>query len=350
MRDIVVLGASAGGVEALTDLVSTLAPDLPASVFVVLHTAPHSPGYLAEILSRAGPLRAIYARDNEEFERGGIYVAPPDLHLLLEPPQCMRLIRGARENRTRPAVDPLFRSAALGFGARVIGAVLSGNLDDGTAGLLGIKMCGGLTLIQDPQQALVYSMPESARRTVQIDHCKSAKELGVLISELTRAQAPAAPKGDATMRRNLGLELKLMQGGNGEELVQLGDPSLFTCPECHGMLVRLRDKQQVRFRCHTGHAYSADALLAAMTQANEEAFWNNIRTLQETAMLMKHLAEHWSVLDASVARDFSSRADAMQEKAAAVRRLAKDSEAFSKDKVEQELGGASHKSDGGGVG
>lgn len=186
-RDIVVIGASAGGIAALSAIVRRWPRDLPASVFVVIHTAPESPGYIADILTGLGSLSARYATDGEHFAPGVIYLAPADYHLLIEPPRTVRVLRGPRENNARPAIDPLFRSAALGFGRRVIGVVLSGGLDDGTAGLSGIKMCGGTTVIQDPDDAEVSSMPRSAERNVSIDHCAPAGALGPLLEELVTA-------------------------------------------------------------------------------------------------------------------------------------------------------------------
>src|SRR3954468_9683955 len=183
-HDIVVIGASAGGIEALSNIVKNLPPTLAASIFVVVHISPDSPGYLPEILANRGPLPASNAKDGEKFARGHIYVAPPDHHLLVEANGTMRTSRGPRENRSRPAVDPLFRSAALAFGPRVVGVVLSGGLDDGTAGLRAIKMCGGVSIVQDPSDSLADSMPLTALRNVTIDYCKPSDELGQLLASI----------------------------------------------------------------------------------------------------------------------------------------------------------------------
>jgi two-component system chemotaxis response regulator CheB len=192
-RDIVVVGASAGGIEVIAAILRDLPADFPASMFIVVHIAPQSPGYLAEILDRAGPLPVANARNGEAFARGRVYLAPPDRHLMLEPTGCTRVARGPRENRARPAIDPLFRSAAHAFGQRVIGVVLSGGLDDGSAGLRSINMCGGTTVVQEPLDATVTSMPMHALRSSAVDHCRPAARLGSLINRLVRARAPDRP-------------------------------------------------------------------------------------------------------------------------------------------------------------
>ena len=332
-RDIVVIGGSAGSIESLRTIIPSFPPDLPASVFIVIHTAPQSPGYLAEILSRMGPLRARYAKEGETSSRGTIYLAPPDHHLILESPNIMRVIRGPRENRTRPAVDPLFRSAALAFGPRVIGVVLSGGLDDGTAGLRGIKMCGGTTVVQDPADALVSSMPRSALLNVSIDHCVSARELGPLIETLSRTPAVEEAMGDNEMKGKLRLEVDMAKGHGGIEVTTLGEPSIFTCPECHGTLLKLRGEHPLRFRCHTGHAFSADSLLADLSEATEEAIWNTIRSIQESSMLMTHLAEHWRSIDAEMSEELLRRAQKAQARVEQVRKIASDHEAVSEEKL-----------------
>src|SRR3954470_2925577 len=182
-HDIIVIGASAGGVETLKALVRGLPAELPAAVFVVLHVAPGGPGYLPQILAKAGPLPASFPEDGEAIANGRIYVAPPDHHLLLEPGR-VRVVRGPKENRHRPAADPLFRSAAWAYGPRVIGVVLSGTLDDGAAGLWAIKSCGGVAIVQDPEDALFDEMPASALASVDADHVAPLEELPLILAEL----------------------------------------------------------------------------------------------------------------------------------------------------------------------
>jgi two-component system, chemotaxis family, protein-glutamate methylesterase/glutaminase len=318
-RDVVVIGASAGGVEALKRLVNGLPPHFPATIFAVLHVAPHSPGYLPEILARAGPLPATHAQDNERFERGRIYVAPPDHHLVVESPGRIRLTRGPRENRSRPAIDPLFRSAALAFGRRVIGVLLSGHLNDGTAGLRAVKIFGGIAIVQSPADAEAPSMPASALRHVQIDHCLPLSEIPSTLARLTRETI--ATSEDAERSRmskeleievNIAREVKARDAGVGE----LGEPSIFTCPECHGTLLQLRDQHPLRFRCHTGHAFTADSLLADLSENIESSIWSSIRSIEESAMLLRHMAEHLEELaQGDLVKQFLRRAADAQRRA-----------------------------------
>src|SRR5262249_31628360 len=212
---------------------------------------------------------------------GCVYIAPPDHHLMLETNGRMRVTRGPKENRARPAVDPLFRSAALAFGSRVIGVVLSGGLDDGTAGLRGIKMCGGIAIVQDPADAQVDSMPGPALVHGSVDYSRPAREIGPLVAELmSRETRQIVPEAD--MRKQLEIEVDIAKGSHRSiAVMQLGEPSMLTCPECHGTLLQIRGEKPWRFRCHTGHAFSADSLLSELTDVTEQAIWNAVRSIQE---------------------------------------------------------------------
>lgn len=333
-RDIVVVGGSAGSIDALLNFLPALPEHFQAAIFVVIHTGPESPGYLAGILTRAGRLPARYARDGEKFEKGIIYLASPDHHLLLSPGERAQVVRGPRENRTRPAVDPLFRSAALAYGARVIGVVLSGGLDDGTAGLRGIKMCGGTTVVQDPADALATSMPSSALRNASVDYCKPSAELAALIVQLTQGDAPEPTRLENNMKKLMEIEVEAAKGKGGQGIIDHADPSLFTCPECHGALLRVRGESPLRYRCHTGHAFTADSLLAAASEATEEAVWNAVRSIQETSMLMSHLADHWRQSDPEMADEFVRRAKEAQDRADNIRGVASESAALSEEQVQ----------------
>jgi two-component system, chemotaxis family, protein-glutamate methylesterase/glutaminase len=290
-HDIIVIGASAGGVEALQTLVGGLPPALPAAVFVVLHRAPEGPSFLAHILARAGALPAVDGVDGEAISPGRIYVAPPDRHLMVER-GYVRVTRGPKENRFRPAVDALFRSAAYSYGPRVIGVILTGALDDGTAGLWAVKDRGGVAVVQEPRDALHASMPESALRYVRVDACvplaKIAPTLVGFVGE------PASAEGDYPVSKKLAIETRMARDEYAldAELLVVGELSPYTCPECHGSLVQLRDGGITRFRCHTGHAYSMDSLLAEVSGSLETSLWNTLRTLQESTRLLRHLAHH----------------------------------------------------------
>ncbi len=285
---LVVIGASSGGIEAVSALVRALPPDFGAALCVVIHTAPQSPGVLPRILDVAGPLQALHPRDGQRMEPGVIYVAPPDHHLLVEP-GVLRLSRGPRENRFRPAIDPLFRSAAQVYGPRAIGVVLSGNLDDGTAGLGTIKQLGGFAIVQDPEDALYPSMPASAMTHVAADLCLPADEIGGALVRLLELSVHATA---GEVARALEVEVMIAKGEDPIEvgIEELGTPSPYSCPDCQGVLREVSDGGRVRYRCHTGHAYSTLSLLAASDEGVEEALYKAIRALEEANMFLRHAA------------------------------------------------------------
>ena len=288
-RDLVVIGASAGGVEALRDVAGGLPADLPAAVLAVLHLPSGGTSALAEILDRAGPLPSTTARHGEVLEHGRLYVGPPDHHLLVHD-DWLALSRGPTENGHRPAVNALFRSAAVGQGARVIGVVLSGVLDDGAAGLGAIKSRGGLAVVQDPEDAAYRGMPEAALRAVEADQIVPARAIGELLTELVRLELPDGPATEPS--RLLHFENAVAQNTVPSEfdLSQLGRFAGLTCPDCHGALVALEPGQD-RFRCRVGHAWSADALLATADHRMQNALWMALRTLDEKASLARRMAE-----------------------------------------------------------
>jgi two-component system chemotaxis response regulator CheB len=292
-RDIIVLGASAGGVDALRELVKGFPPDLGASVFVVLHIPPYAPSALPRVLSEAGPLEAIHAKDGGSIVANRIYVAPPDKHIILEANRIV-VRRGPKENRFRPSIDALFRSAAYVYGPRAIGVVLSGVLDDGTSGLWSIKRLGGIAIVQDPDEALYPEMPRSAMEHVKIDHVARAAELGPLLARLVREAAPLDDHVDREELRRLGLEVEIAghDGAFEKGIMKWGEMAPFTCPECHGALVRLKEGSLLRFRCHTGHAFTPSTLLAGITETVEDTLWQAMRGVEEQAMLLEHVAEH----------------------------------------------------------
>jgi len=245
-RDIIVSGASAGGVQALQELARGLPHALPAAVFVVVHTSPTSPGILPQIIDRAGPLPCQHAGDGDEIRLGRIYVAPPDHHLLVKRGR-IRVTRGPKENGFRPAADPLFRTAARAFGPRVVGVVLSGGLDDGTEGLSLIKKLGGVALAQDPEEAPFPSMPASAVQNCDVDQVLRVGEMAAVLTQLALEHVPDG----AERHQHVGGDMSDTgaRGGNGEvvDVAEGGDASLqtrdmpgppsgFTCPECGGAL------------------------------------------------------------------------------------------------------------------
>src|SRR5262245_20674809 len=240
-KDIVVIGASAGGMEALQKLVSRLPADLPASLFVVWHLSPGLKSILPQVLNKSGPLRAVHPRDGDRIEKGHIYVAPNDHHMLLEK-GYVRITKGPKENRFRPAVDPLFRSAAYIYGPRVIGVVLTGGLDDGSAGLYTIKLRGGTAVVQEPADAVIRSMPLNALEHTEADYKVPAAGIGDLIARLVREEAPRMPTVARDEDEKTRLEVKIAEGANALEanVMRFGQLSPFTCPECSGVLTMIR--------------------------------------------------------------------------------------------------------------
>ncbi len=290
-HDIIVVGASAGGVEALIALVGNLPPKLPAALFVVLHMSANAPSYLAQILARAGPLPARTAEDGEAIRFGQICVARPDHHLLVAH-GVVRVARGPRENRSRPAVDPLFRTAALTYGPRVVGVILSGALNDGTAGLLAIKRRGGMALVQDPTTALFPGMPQSACAYVDVDYCLPTFELASKVVELAHASIDVR-KGVLPVPPEMELEAKIagLDSSVLEHSPSVGRLTSLTCPECHGPMWEIQDGSLLRFRCRVGHAYTAESMVEGQSESVENSLWMALNSLEESALLYTTLAD-----------------------------------------------------------
>lgn len=310
-HDIVVVGASAGGVTALAELVKSLPKDLTSSIFVVLHIPAYSPSNLPAILSRASLFNAVHPKDGEEIKPGQIYVAPPDHHILLEGTQVL-VKKGPEENRFRPSIDALFRSAAYVYGPRVIGIVLSGLLNDGTSGLWSVKRMGGLTIIQEPEDADYPSMPLNVLEYVKVDYTIPASQMGSLLDKLTREKASKKPKISKNEMDSLKMEVIISKQDNAFAMgiMNEGELTPFTCPECHGVLVRLLEGKFIRFRCHTGHAYTASSLLADLSKSVEETLWQAMRGLEETTLLLKQISEHFTKQGLEdAAAIFNSKAD-----------------------------------------
>ncbi len=321
-RDIIVVGASAGGVEALQELVRTLPTKFEGSMFVTVHFPEDGTSVLPRILSRVGHLPAVHATDGAPIVPGRIYVAQPNFHLLLSQ-RGMRVIRGPRENGNRPAIDPMFRSAATAFGPRVIGIVLTGNLDDGTAGLLAIKRHGGLAIVQDPQDALFSSMPQSAIDHVQVDRVVPLRLLSSTLADLMEVPTH---EGAPNMRDKRENELSAGDLNAIEQPEQHpGTVSPFSCPDCGGVLWELRDGAFVRFRCRVGHAWTSDALASKQSQVLDDALWTALRSLEENVSLSRQLAERNRERGLKrVADRFERHAVAMEARAEIIRRAVGD--------------------------
>jgi two-component system chemotaxis response regulator CheB len=320
-QKIIVIGASAGGVEALTKLVAGLPADLQAAIFVVLHISPEGTSVLPKILNRAGQLQALHPKHGQAIEQGRIYVAPPDFHLLVKP-GYIHLARGPHENRHRPAIDPLFRTAAQAYGPRVIGVVLSGVLDDGTAGLLAVKMRGGVAVVQDPDDAYFSSMPRNAIENVEVNYILPVSEIPPVLVELVRQ--PLSDEGVNPVSGEMEIETDMaeLEPGATHNHNRPGTPSAFACPECGGVLWEINDDNFLRFRCRVGHAYSSDSLLAEQSEALEDALWSALRALEESGTLADRMARRARENNQNlVAMRYEKRAKSVKQQAEIIRQV-----------------------------
>ena len=263
-RDIVVIGGSAGAIQAISVILQALPGDFPAATFVVVHTGQDAPAYLANIFAKVSRLPVQYATDREPIELGRVYVAAPNRHLLIKPGE-MRVILGPKENNFRPAVDPLFRTAATAYHGRVIGVVVSGSLDDGTHGLLQIKRAGGIAIVQSPDDALQRGMPESAIERVEVNHILPATEIGPMLTKLV--------SGNGSVSATVGQDEADVAEGLISSLRMNGvpAPAPFICPECKGSLWEVQDGDAFKYRCHVGHGFATDTLLALQAIEIEQA-------------------------------------------------------------------------------
>ncbi|PWT88068.1 MAG: chemotaxis protein CheB [Proteobacteria bacterium] len=290
-RDVLAIGTSAGGVEALRFLAGEFSRDFPASVVVTIHLSSQFRSELDAILTQAGPLPASFALDGERLERGRIYIAPAERHLIVESGR-LRLGSGPRENNARPALDPLFRSAALCCGPRTVGAVLTGALGDGAAGLSALKQCGGVTVVQDPSDAAFPEMPTTALARSRADHVVGLAGMPALFEKLARQPAGQA----VSVPRSLEYEVNIASGGRSSmhEMDRIGRRSILACPDCHGVMWEIDDGDLVRYRCHVGHAYSAEVMSLALDENLRRAFGSALRALDERIALARKLEEQAS--------------------------------------------------------
>lgn len=288
--NVVVIGASTGGIECLRQIVGKLPAEFPAAVLIVLHVGACK-SILPELLGAVSTLPLRHALDREPITPGLVLVAPPDHHLVVEDTH-LRVLRGAKENFARPAIDPLFRSAAISHRERVIGVILSGDLDDGTVGLQAVKAYGGTAIVQDPSDALAPSMPRSAMEYAAVDFClpvaRIAETLSKLVIQPTARDTKAIPAEPVLSEYRVNLNELLSM----EEMDNIGAPSGLTCPECHGGLWEITGAVPLRFRCHTGHAFTAASLNAEQERAVEEAIWSAVRALHEKEALLLRTAKN----------------------------------------------------------
>jgi len=319
-RNVIVIGASAGGVETLSTLVESLPPDLPAAVLVVVHIPSHTTSMLPAILQRRGRMPAVHPDDGTVLRDGVIYVAPPDRHMLVQRGH-VRLTRGPRENGHRPAADPLFRSAAGAYGTRVIGVVLSGNLDDGTAGLAAVQRHGGVTVVQDPADALYAGMPLSAINGLNVDHVVPLAALPALLSELVNAPLEGGP-WEEDPRDEMETEIAELEPAAMMADERPGVPSGYSCPDCHGVLFEIQEGEIVRFRCRVGHAYGTETLMAKQDGTVEGALWAAFQALKERAALARRMTARMEARGNDRSADsFRAQADDADRRAELIRRV-----------------------------
>jgi two-component system chemotaxis response regulator CheB len=306
---VFVIGASAGGVETIRELLRLLPQDFPAPILVVIHTSADSPGLLARVLQRDSRLLVVNAEDGQRVQASRVYVAPPNFHLLLQGDR-MRLMNGPVENRHRPAIDPFFRSAAKSLGPAAVGVILSGYLDDGCAGLFRIKTAGGTTIVQSPDDALVPDMPRNAIERVDPDYVVPVTELAPLMSRLAQTEVQF---------QALGEDYNMATDSTDENT---GSPSTQSCPECHGVLWETEEGGTIRFRCRVGHAFTADTMLEDQGVDVERALWAALRVLEENSELSARLAEKARMGGREHAeRRYSARAEESKYNATLLRQL-----------------------------
>lgn len=332
-QKIIVIGASTGGFEAFKTIVKDLPANFNAPIFIVWHMSPDVRGVLPQVLNRITTIYAAHAYDNELIRSNRIYIASPDHHLLVEEGR-VRVTHGPKENRFRPAIDPLFRSAAYAYGNRVIGVILSGALDDGTAGLWTVKQYGGITVVQNPNDAEVPSMPENAMREVKVDYVVPVSDVAGLLVKLSKEKSPANTQVMKDEKTKIEIQIAAEDNGLKLGVPELGELSPFSCPECHGVLSKLKDGALARYRCHTGHAYSVDTLLASISEKIEDEMYSTIRSIDEVIMLLNHIGDHYAGANHSkLAALYFKKAKEAEARASLVRKAVLSSEQFSKDSL-----------------
>lgn len=316
-RNIVVVGGSAGALTTLTGLLEKLPETLPAAIFVVLHRHPTSDSWLTELLARHTRW-PVKAPAHEPVEQQRIYVAQPDQHLLVKDGVVLSS-RGPRENQWRPAIDVLFRSAALTYTSRVVGVLLSGQLDDGTAGMTAINRCGGLTIVQDPATTTYSTMPEVAAANVRIDHCVAPEDLAPLLGRLVATRAPVVPDAPDDMRA----EVRISEGTHPVTTRQLTDepPTLLSCPECGGPLWT-RNSDETDFRCLVGHTFQLESFITGADAALDRTLWAAIRQFEQRSNMARLMAQQSrDRLQSARASLHDSRAEESEDHAQRLREL-----------------------------
>jgi two-component system chemotaxis response regulator CheB len=333
-HDIIVIGSSAGGIKALGAILGKLPADIDAAIFIVQHLGPNSPRVLPRILRDLCSLPTSHPADGDEFHTGSIYIAPPDYHLLIEDGRT-RVVRGPEENRFRPAIDALFRSAARNYGPRVLGVLLTGNLDDGTVGLQAIKKRGGLVIVQDPNEAEYPSMPKSAMKYAAIDHCLPLLEIAPMLLRLTPEPARSAEEyavPDAMEFESKIAEQQLNTKEFLDKVEEIGSRTTYTCPQCNGSIWQIGEEEPLRFRCHVGHSFTAGPFLTEQTSFIERTLWSLVKALEEKVTLTRQLAGRLEAQgNTNGAKRYRENADKVDDEVGLLRHLILDGYATRRD-------------------
>lgn len=301
VQNIITIGASAGGLEAITRLVNTFHKDMDAAVFIVIHLSTASKtDVITKIIQNCTTFKCVVPADQQEIENRTIYLAPTNHHLLIEK-GLVRITKGASENHNRPSIDVLFRSAATAYSACVTGIILTGLLDDGTSGMNAIKRCGGICIVQDPNEAAFPDMPSSVLQNVSVDYSVPIRDMGPILSELfsrsdcQEQEVPADIKLESDLARRLTSEI--------QDVEKLGDLTPLTCPDCGGVMVKIESDALPRYRCYTGHTFTQKFLETEQLKHIEESLWVTIRMMEERKNLLLNMnAEANSQSDADAER------------------------------------------------
>ncbi len=291
-RNIIVIGASAGGLEAILAVLESVPENLGASIFIVQHIPSYTRSNIDRVIQHHTKLRVLKPEDGAPIEVNTVYIARADRHLMVEPGRVV-VSKGPRENRFRPAVDALFRSAAHAYRERVIGVVLSGALNDGSSGSWTIKRFGGTVIVQDPEEAMFGDMPRETMQYTEVDHVLPAAKIGGVLAKLSGQAIHPQRSRNVASAKLLELEIALAKGENGlgMGILTMGKPSSLTCPECHGALAKFEEGRLIRYRCHTGHAHTAESLLAGVRDNVEKSMWEVMRGMEESKILLDTLAD-----------------------------------------------------------
>ncbi|MEQ8671572.1 MAG: chemotaxis protein CheB [Aggregatilineales bacterium] len=325
-QDIIVMGASAGGVEALMEIVRCLPENMPAAIFIVLHLARQGTSELPQILSHVGSLKAFFPQSNQPIEHGQIYIAPNDHHLLVHE-GYVSLTTGPRENGFRPSIDPLFRTAAKAYGQRVVSVVLTGLLDNGSAGAVAVKASGGKVIVQDPKEAMFSSMPESVMHVVDVDYILPLAKIPAMLVTLATHEVPEKDQSNLKVGNTIGEKPDNAETGASDNIYQNDEGNMtdLICPECGGVLVEFKggkDGQLVAFECRVGHRYSLQSMMLHHSEATEAALWAAVRALEERNSLCKRMVEHvseWS--DQTMKQKYEAKAREANEHADVIRQI-----------------------------